>query len=127
MTPQCPCAVYSQRQTSVISTSSGKRGRKARSACWTMPSSSQAPVATSSFSAGMPKSTIDCTPLRTSSSTSRRSSSTVNRDIPGSSSLRSPSGATKSGITNWSSESRVSRTSARSGAVRRKRRSLTSG
>ena len=37
-------------------TSSGKRGRSARSACWTMPSSSHAPVASSSFSGGIPKS-----------------------------------------------------------------------
>ena len=37
------------------STSSGKRGRSARSARWTMPSSSQAPLPSSSFASGMPK------------------------------------------------------------------------
>ena len=37
-------------------------------------------------------------------------------------SFRSVSGATKSGITNWSRSSRVSRTRSRSGAVRRSRR-----
>src|SRR2546423_15214152 len=47
--------------------------------------------------------------------------------MPGSSSFASGSGATKSGITNWSSESRVSRTSPRSEAVRRKRRSRVTG
>src|SRR5438094_7389356 len=47
--------------------------------------------------------------------------------MPGSASFRSDSGATNRGITNWSSESRVSRTSARSGPLRRNRRSLTSG
>ena len=35
--PQWPCDVYSQRHTSVISTSSGKRGRSARSARCTIP------------------------------------------------------------------------------------------
>ena len=47
--------------------------------------------------------------------------------MPGSSSFASGSGATKSGITNSSSESRVSRTSPRSEAVRRKRRSRVTG
>ena len=47
--------------------------------------------------------------------------------MPGSSSFASGSGATKSGMTNWSSESRVSRTSPRSEAVRRKRRSRVTG
>ena len=125
--PQWPCEVYSQRQTSVVSTSSGKRGRSARSACWTIPSSSQAPVASSSFSAGIPNSITARTPLAASASTSRTSPSTSKRAIPGRSSFASGSGATKYGITNWSSESRVSRTSPRSGAVRRKRRSRTSG
>src|SRR5205807_8359359 len=45
----------------------------------------------------------------------------------GSSSFASGSGATKSGMTNWSSDSLVSRTSPRSDAVRRKRRSRVTG
>ena len=49
------------------------------------------------------------------------------RAMPGSASFASGSGATKSGMTNWSSESRVSRTSPRSEAVRRKRRSRVTG
>src|SRR4051812_41007331 len=126
-TPQCPCEVYSHRQTSVSSTSSGKRGRSARSACWTTPSSSQAPVACSSFSSGTPKSITAWTPPRTSSSTSRTRSSAEWRDIPGSASFCSDCGATKSGITKDSRSSRVSRTSPRSPPVRRKRRSRTSG
>src|SRR6266853_222445 len=126
-TPQCPCDVYSQRQTSVMSTSSGKRGRSTRSARCTIPSSSQAPVACSSFSSGSPKRITAWTPSRTRSSTSRTTSSTVYRAIPGSSLCRSDSGATKSGITNWSRLSRVSRTRARSVGFRRKRRSRTSG
>src|SRR6266702_2984713 len=47
--------------------------------------------------------------------------------MPGSCSFGSDSGATKSGITNWSRLSRVSRTRARRPGLRRKRRSLTSG
>src|SRR6185312_9170803 len=47
--------------------------------------------------------------------------------MPGSSSFASGSGATKSGSTNWSRVSRVSRTSPRSEAVRRKRLSRTIG
>ncbi len=78
-TPQWPCAVYSQRQTSVISSSSGKRGRSARSACWTIPSSIQAPEPSSSFSSGMPNRITALTPARTSSSHSRTTPSTVCR------------------------------------------------
>ena len=126
-TPQWPCDVYSQRQTSVSRTSSGKRGRSARSAIWTMPSSSHAPVASSSFTSGTPKSITARTPLPASPSTSCSSPVMSKRAIPGSSSFASGSGATKSGMTNWSSESRVSRTSPRSGAVRRKRRSRVTG
>src|SRR5689334_6470773 len=126
-TPQWPCEVYSQRQTSVRRTSSGKPGRSARSACWTTPSSSHAPVASSSFSAGTPNSSRARTPAAASASASRSSPSRSNRAIPGSSSFASGSGATKSGMTNWSSESRVSRTSPRSEAVRRKRRSRVTG
>ena len=48
-TPQCPCDVYWQRQTSVISTSSGTASRIARSPSWTIPSSSYAELAASSL------------------------------------------------------------------------------
>ena len=70
-TPQWPCAVYSQRQTSVSRSSSGKRARSARSACWTIPSAIQAPEPSSSFSSGMPKRITALTPARSSSSHSR--------------------------------------------------------
>ena len=66
-TPQWPWLVYSQRQTSVTSTRSGCSRLSARSACWTIPSSSQAPVASSSFSSGMPKRSTAPTPARTRS------------------------------------------------------------
>ena len=39
-TPQWPCEVYSQRQTSVITTTSGCASFSARTAIWTTPSSS---------------------------------------------------------------------------------------
>src|SRR5215204_2267545 len=126
-TPQWPCDVYSHRQTSPSRSSSGKRGRSARSARWTMPSSSHAPDPSSSFSSGIPNRITAFTPSRTSSSHSRTTSSTLKRDMPGSSSFRCPSGATKSGITKSSSERLVSRTSDRRGAVRRRRRNRVAG
>ena len=47
--PQCPCDMYSHRQTSPISSRPGTSRLMARAAFCTMPSSAQAPVATSSF------------------------------------------------------------------------------
>ena len=41
--PQCPCDMYSQRQTSPIRIRSGTSRFSARAACCTMPSSAQAP------------------------------------------------------------------------------------
>ena len=55
-TPQWPWLVYSQQQTSVMSSRSGWRSRSRRSARWTMPSSAKFSVPTSSFAAGRPKS-----------------------------------------------------------------------
>src|SRR3954447_5208194 len=126
-TPQSPCEVYSQRQTSVRSRSSGKRGRSARRACCTIPPAIHAPEPSSSFASGIPKRRTEETPRRTSASTSRTRSSTEWRAIPGSCSFGSESGATKSGITNRSSSSRVSRTRSRSGAVSRSRRRRVAG
>ena len=63
-TPQWPCVVYAQRHTSVSSSSSGKRGRSARRASCTTPSSDQAPDASSSFSSGTPNSSSAGTPAR---------------------------------------------------------------
>src|SRR6185437_6743298 len=126
-TPQWPCAVYSQRQTSVSSSSSGNRGRRARSACWTMPSAIHAPEPSSSFSSGIPNRITDLTPSLNSSSHSRTAPSTVWRVIPGRSSFGSASGATKRGITRSSSEKVVSRTRSRSAPVRRSRRMRVTG
>ena len=57
--PQCPCDMYSQRQTSPIRIRSGTSRFMARAACCTMPSSAQAPVATSSFLSGRPNRITD--------------------------------------------------------------------
>ena len=64
-TPQWPWLVYSQRQTSVTSVRPGTSARSARSARCTMPSASQAPLPSSSFSSGMPNSSTARTPERT--------------------------------------------------------------
>src|SRR5208337_4593506 len=53
--PQCPCDMYSQRQTSPISSRPGTSRLMARVAFCTIPLSAQAPVATSSFDSGSPK------------------------------------------------------------------------
>ena len=52
--PQWPCDVYSHRQTSVITTSSGWASFSARTAIWTTPSGSYAPDPASSLDAGIP-------------------------------------------------------------------------
>ena len=57
------------------STSSGKRGRSARSARWMTPSSSHAPEPSSSFSSGIAEQDHRRTPRRTHSSTSSATSS----------------------------------------------------
>src|SRR5438094_311491 len=100
-TPQWPCDVYSQRQTSVASTSSGKPARSSRSARWTIPSSSYAPEPPSSFSSGIPKSNTAETPSPTSVSASSTSASTERWAMPGrpASGWTTPSpGQTMSGI-----------------------------
>ena len=74
-----------------------------------------------------PKSSTAGTPSRVSSAASSTRSSTEKRLIAGSSSFRTVSGATKSGITKASRSSRVSRTSERSAPVRRSRRSRVAG
>ena len=76
---------------------------------------------------GTPKSSTAGTPSRTSSPASATVSSTERRPMGGSSSFGSRPGATKSGITNASRSSRVSRTSARSAPVRRSLRSRVAG
>ena len=125
--PQWPCEVYSQRQTSVISTSPGEASRSARSACCTTPSSSHAPDPSSSFSSGIPNRRTARTPSRSSSWASAARPSTACRPSAGKSGLGSVVGPTKSGKTKSSRSSRVSRTSARRRSLRRSRRRRVAG
>ena len=83
-TPQCPWLVYSQRHTSVTSVRPGTSARSARSARCTIPSSSQAPEPSSSFSSGIPKRSTARTPSDASSAASRTISSTERWAIPSS-------------------------------------------
>ena len=128
--PQCPCSVYSQRQTSVRSVRPGASALSARRARWTIPSSSQAPEPSASFDSGIPKRSTARTPAAVSSWASRTISSTDRWAMPGSPATgrTTPSpGQAKSGITTSSSEREVSRTSARSVSVRRSRRRRVAG
>ena len=69
----------------MISVSPGTSPRSARSACWTIPSASQAPEPSSSFSSGTPnRSTALHDPSRWSSAHSRTTSSTERCAIPSS-------------------------------------------
>ena len=123
--PQCPCDVYSHRQTSVITTSPGDASFSARTACCTMPSASYASDPTSSFAAGSPNSSTAGIPSDRSSSASRASWSSERWYCPGIDEIssRTPSPCvTNSGYTKSLGDSRVSRTSARSASLRRSRR-----
>ena len=95
-----------------------------------MPPSSQAPEPSSSFSSGIPNRSTARTPSAASSPASRTISSTERCAIPSSpvTGRTTPSpGHANSGITTSSSDSRVSRTSARSVSVRRRRRRRVTG
>ena len=130
MTPQWPCDVYSSRQTSVITRSSGTSLLKRRTVSCTAPPSSQASLPVSSFFSGMPNRMTAGMPAEKSSRASPRASSGERRETPG----RDVIGSffpfpcrTKSGATKRSGERRVSRTSARIPALRRRRRMRTVG
>ena len=121
-TPQWPCAVYSQRQTSVKSRSSGNRGRSERRARCTIPSSSHAPEPSSSFDSGIPNRITAPTPSRTSSSTSRSRSATEKRAERGQRVVRLRVRPDEQRLDELLEVERVSRTSARRPSVRRRRR-----
>ena len=126
ITPQWPCDVYWQRQTSVMSGARGRRPERTEREL-------DDPVVLLRLGRrlvllrGDPEQDHGLDAEPDGQSTSRTSSSTVWRAMPRRSSFPSDSGATKSGITNWSRLRRVSRTRARSVGFRRKRRSRTSG
>jgi len=71
-TPQWPWSVYSQKQTSVMTTVSGRARLMARTALGTTPESSQALEPTASLCSGMPNRI-----------TPRKSPVTVRRSVPG--------------------------------------------
>ena len=114
----------------MTSVSPGTSARSARSARCTIPSASQAPEPSSSFSSGIPKRSTARTPSDASSR--RLADELVDRALrdplePGDGRTTPSPGQAKSGITTSSSERRVSRTRARSVSVRRRRRRRVTG
>src|SRR5581483_5985682 len=129
-TPQCPCDMYSHKQTSPMTTRSGNSLLIARDACCTIPSSAQAPVATSSLLSGRPNRMMAGTPSECASRASLTASSTDRLYTPGMerTSLRTPSpGHTNMGYTSPSGDNCVSRTMDRKASVRRNRLSRVTG
>ena len=90
--PQCPCDMYSHRHTSPMISRSGTSLLMARAARCTIPSSAQAPVATSSFFSGSPKRMTAGTPSAWVSRASCTAWSTERLKTPGMerTSLRTP-------------------------------------
>ena len=128
--PQCPCDMYSQRQTSPISSRLGTSRLIARAALCTMPSSAHAPVAISSFDSGSPNRITLGMPRDFTSAHSFTASSMERLNTPGMEpmGLRIPSpGHTNSGYTNPSGLRRVSRTNERMASLRRRRRGRSIG
>src|SRR6476661_8194392 len=129
-TPQWPCEVYSQRQTSAMTVTAESRRLISEIARGTGPAGSQAPLPCSSLSSGMPNSSTDGTPSSPRSPTSASSRSTVRCAWPGmlaiGRSVSTPS-RTNSGCTSWAARSVVSPNASRSAAVRRSRRGRTRG
>ena len=100
--PQCPCDMYSHRQTSPISSRPGTSRLMARVAFCTMPSSAHAPVAISSLVSGSPNRITLGMPSAFTSAHSFTASSMERLNTPGMerTSLRTPSpGQTNSGYT----------------------------
>ena len=99
-TPQWPWLVYSHRQTSVNTSSSGCAALIARVASWITPSSSQAPEPCSSFSAGRPNSSTPGIPSAAAAPASSTAPSIERWSIPGSEAIgvrRSPPATTNIG------------------------------
>src|SRR5579875_2317275 len=129
-TPQWPWSVYSQRQTSVTTSSSGTACLMARTASCTTPSSSQAEEPCSSFSRGSPKSSTAAMPSAAASRASSTAPASGTRSTPGMlaiDSRRSTPSATNSGSTSWPARRSVSRTSPRNPALARSLRMRVCG
>ena len=69
--PQWPCVVYSQKQRSATTRTSGRASLSARNACCTMPVDAQAWLPAASFRAGIPKRSNERIPLRLRAEASR--------------------------------------------------------
>jgi len=127
--PQWPCEVYSQRQTSVITTRSGAARFMARTVSWMIPCSSYAPLPCSSLAGGNPNSNTPPTPR----SAARRASSPASASgcciTPGmaATGVAAPAGLKKSGQTSCERCKRASATNRRSPGLRRSRRNRTAG
>src|SRR5688572_4417422 len=123
--PQCPCEVYSQRQTSVMTIRSGTWRFISRTAHWTGASGSAASEPTASLRSGRPNSSTPGTPSAFAAAASLTASSTDSWKTPGidGTSRRTPlPSQTNSGSTKQSGVRCVSRTSRRIASVRRSRR-----
>src|SRR6266851_3845270 len=130
MTPQCPCEVYSSKQTSVTTSISGTSRLTRPTVSCTAAASSQASLPVSSFFSGIPNRMRAGIPSEKSSRASATAESGDSRKTPGSEEISSRSAfprRTKSGAMNRSGERRVSRTSAREAGLRRRRRRRSVG
>ena len=112
--------MYSQRQTSVITSISGAACLASRTAWAMMPSGLVESLPTASFAAGIPKRITPPNPRSRRTRISSTSSSGENWKLPGieAISCRTPlPGRTKSGITRFAGERRVCRASCRTAGL----------
>src|SRR5579872_4339672 len=124
-TPQWPCVVYSQRQTSAISTMGSPSDLSMRSVSGTGPLGFHAPRPSGSFSSGIPNRRTPPTPAFVSSCARATARSGLKRAWPfrdAISCLRPRPEITKIGATRPAGSSRVSRTSERRASLDRSRR-----
>ena len=130
-TPQWPWLVYSQRQTSAITSSSGCAARIARVASWTTPSVVPGAAALVVLLGGDAEQQHGGNPERGDlARPRRRPAASGSRAMPGIASIgcgASMPSSTNSGITRSPAVTRVSRTRSRRTGVRRSRRIRVTG
>ena len=126
ITPQCPCAVYSHRQTSVTRTSSGMLGPDRAQRPLDDPSSSQAPEPRRPSPRDAEEEQRLAAERRELARLARRVS-TESGSSPAAPRSGPSTGRRSSGMTKSSRSSRVSRTSPRKASVRRSRRRRVAG
>ncbi len=123
--PQCPCEVYSQRQTSAASASGRPSRRSSLNVSDTGPCGSSAPDPCGSFASGMPNSSTPPTPSSANRCASRSARSPESLAWPlreGISWRSACPPITKSGAMSCRGSSLVSRTRSRSAGLARRRR-----